>query len=177
MSDVIDGMEAHIEGLRRYARALVGNSADADDLVQESLRRVLSYVDENRNIDNWRAYLYTTLHNVRAGQFARSDVRHQVPLDDYVEKISCPATQHAYLECQDLERELARLPVGHREVLLLVGLEDLSYREVADVLGIPLGTVMSRLSRARAALRRAMEDFPIAAASADNASCDEADIA
>jgi RNA polymerase sigma-70 factor (ECF subfamily) len=173
MSDFIDGMEAHIEGLRRYARALVVNPADADDLVQESLRRVLSYADENMVIDNWRAYLYTTMHNVRAGQYARSGARHQVSLDDCAEQISCPATQHVHLECRDLERELARLPVDQREVLLLVGLEELSYREVADVLGIPLGTVMSRLSRARAALRRAMEGFP----AADEAACSEADIA
>lgn len=173
MSEFIDGMEAHIDGLRRYARALVGNAADADDLVQESLRRVLSYIDENKEIGNWRAYLYTTLHNVRAGQYARSGARHQVPLDDYVEQISSPATQHIYLECQDLGRELTRLPVDQREVLLLVVLEDLSYREVAEVLGIPLGTVMSRLSRARATLRRAMEGFP-----ADDAEgCGEADIA
>jgi len=156
MNDLMDGMEAHIKGLRRYALALVGDPADADDLVQESLRRVLSYVGDRDSVENWKAYLYTTLHNVRAVHYARRAARNQVPIDDYAEEISCPAPQHAHLDYLDLSRALMRLPADQREVVLLVGLEGLSYREVADLLDIPLGTVMSRLSRARAALRRLM---------------------
>ncbi|MCE9650949.1 MAG: sigma-70 family RNA polymerase sigma factor [Parvibaculum sp.] len=156
MSDVIDGIEAHIKGLRRYAMALVGNSSDADDLVQESLRRVLSYASTRDDILNWRAYLYTTLHNVRIDNFSTSKAGHHLPLEDFAEEISCPPSQHAHVEYQDLRRALALLPMDQREVLLLVGLEGLSYREVAEALSIPLGTVMSRLSRGRAALRRAM---------------------
>lgn len=160
MDDLLDGMEAHIKGLRRYALALVGDPADADDLVQESLRRVLSYVGDRDSVENWKAYLYTTLHNVRAVHFARRAAQNQVSLDDYAEEISCPAPQHAHLEYLDLSRALMRLPVDQREVVLLVGLEGLSYREVADLLDIPLGTVMSRLSRARVALRRLTSGIP-----------------
>lgn len=161
MDTVIEGIEAHIEGLRRYALALVGNPSDADDLVQESLRRVLSYAGERDDIENWRAYLYATLHNVRAGQFARMNAGKHVSIDEHVDEISCSAPQHAHIECQDMNRALAQIPSDQREVVLLVGLEGLSYREVAAVLGIPLGTVMSRLSRGRAALRRLMSGQPI----------------
>jgi RNA polymerase sigma-70 factor (ECF subfamily) len=160
MDDLMDGMEAHIKGLRRYALALVGDPADADDLVQESLRRVLAYVGDRDSIENWKAYLYTTLHNVRAVHFARRAAQNQVSLDDYAEEISCPAPQHAHIEYLDLSRALMRLPVDQREIVLLIGLEGLSYREVSDLLNIPVGTVMSRLSRARAALRRSMSGLP-----------------
>lgn len=160
MSDFIDGIEAHIEGLRRYALALVGNPADADDLVQESLRRVLSYVDDHGRVENWRAYLYATLHNVFVSQLASTNARNQVSLDDYEEEIFCTAPQHVQVEYQDLGRELLRLPLDQREVVLLVGLEGYSYKEVADMLSIPLGTVMSRLNRGRIALRLAMTTTP-----------------
>ncbi|HEY4343359.1 MAG TPA: RNA polymerase sigma factor [Parvibaculum sp.] len=161
MDDFIDGIEAHIAGLRRYALALVGNIADADDLLQESLRRVLSYAADRDDIENWQAYLYTTMHNVRSGNFAKAKAGNHVPLEDFAEQVSCPAPQHAHIEYQDLNRALALLPADQKEVVLLVGLEGLSYREVADALSIPLGTVMSRLSRGRAALRRAMSGQPI----------------
>lgn len=162
MSDFIDGMEAHIEGLRRYALALIGNSSDADDLVQESLRRVLSYVDDpdHGRVENWRAYLYTTLHNVFVSQLASNKARNQVSLEDYEDEIFCTAPQHMQVEYQDIGRELLRLPSDQREVVLLVGLEGYSYKEVADMLGIPLGTVMSRLNRARVALRLAVTVTP-----------------
>jgi RNA polymerase sigma-70 factor (ECF subfamily) len=160
MSDFIDGMEAHIEALRRYALALVGNSADADDLVQESLRRVLSYVEEHGRVENWRAYLHTTLHNVFVSQITSSSARNQVSLEECSEEMFCSAPQHTQIECQDLGRELLRLPVDQREVVLLVALEGYSYKEVADMLGIPLGTVMSRLNRGRIALRLAMTSAP-----------------
>lgn len=164
MDDFVDGMEAHIKGLRRYALALVGNQSDADDLVQESLRRILTYVNDGETVENWRAYLYATLHNVRAGHYAKAGNRNQVSIDDYADEIACPAPQHARLEYLDLTRALARLPVDQKEVVLLVGLEGFSYREVADLLDIPLGTVMSRLSRGRAALRREMSGLPAAEA-------------
>jgi len=173
MSGFIDELEVHIEGLRRYALVLVGNPADADDLVQESLRRVLTYVDNHGSVENWQAYLITTLRNVMVSQITSAIARNHVSLDDYAEEIFCNAPQHMQIEYQDLERELQRLPVDQREVLLLVGLEGYSYKEVADVLCIPLGTVMSRLNRARAALRIAMTSAPSHAIMATK----EADIA
>lgn len=160
MSDFLDELESHIEGLRRYALALVGNPADADDLVQESLRRVLTYVENHGSVENWQAYLCTTLHNVMVSQLTSVVAHNQVSLEDHADEIFCNAPQHMQIEYQDLGRELLRLPADQREVVLLVGLEGYSYKEVADMLGIPLGTVMSRLNRGRVALRLAMAPVP-----------------
>lgn len=166
MSDFVVEMETHVKGLRRYARALTGGGADADDLVQETLRRILSYVTDGETIDNWRAYLFATLHNVWIDQLARTGLRNQVPLDDYLNVLATPASQLVRLEYLDLSKALANLPADQREVVLLVGMEGFSYRQVADALNIPVGTVMSRLSRGRATLRQSMEYAPEAGAQA-----------
>jgi RNA polymerase sigma-70 factor (ECF subfamily) len=148
-----DELDGHIRALRRYARALIGNRADADDLVQETLRRALTYLSDGREIRNPRAYLMTMLHHVRVDHAKRaSRGSDQIPLDDVVMPLVEPS-QLLRLECRDLEAAIRLLPVDQREVLLMVGLEGMSYRETADLLGSPIGTVMSRLSRARVALR------------------------
>lgn len=143
----------HIQALRRFATALVGNAADADDLVQEALKRALVYLDGERQIDNLRAYLFTILHNVRIDALKR-DARagRQVPVED-TQLISEAASQADRVACQETLGAMQRLSEEHRQVLLLVGVEGMSYREAADVLDLPIGTVMSRLSRARTALR------------------------
>jgi RNA polymerase sigma-70 factor (ECF subfamily) len=143
----------HIQALRRYANALVGSHADADDLVQETLKRALVYVEADRQIDNLRAYLFTILHNVRKDAL-RKQVRSgtQVPVED-APLISEAASASDRIACSQIIQAMQRLSEEHRHVLLLVGVEGLSYRETSEVLGLPIGTVMSRLSRARAALR------------------------
>lgn len=147
-------LEEHIRALRRYARALVGNGADADDLVQETLKRALTYLPDNKEIRNLRAYLLTMLHHVRIDHAKREAwVREQVALDE-ITTPGIPATQLASLECRELGEAIKALPDGQREVLLLVCLEGLSYQETADLMDIPIGTVMSRLNRARAALKQ-----------------------
>jgi RNA polymerase sigma-70 factor (ECF subfamily) len=154
-------LEDHIRALRRYARALIGNRSDADDLVQETLRRALTYLSDGREIRNPRAYLLTMLHHVRVDHVKRL-IRNndQIPLDEMVMP-SVPASQLLRLECRDMAAAIEALPIEQREVLLLVCLEGLSYQETADMVGSPIGTVMSRLSRARNALRRALsEDIP-----------------
>lgn len=161
MSDFVDDLDAHIKSLRRYARALVANPEDADDLVQESLRRALTYVNDRRPPDNWRAYLLRILHNVRADHLAKKAKDSEVSLDDYEGRLSYPAAQHGVLEVHDIARALVLLPIEQREVLLLVGIEGLTYREVAEVVGVPVGTVMSRLSRGREALRRILGDTSV----------------
>ena len=143
----------HIHALRRYANALVGNQADADDLVQEALKRALVYLDGDRQIDNLRAYLFTVLHNVRVdGYKKQARAGQSVPVEDTV-LVSGAAPQSERLACHEALRAIGRLSDPHRQVLLLVGVEGMSYREAAEVLGLPVGTVMSRLNRARAALR------------------------
>lgn len=143
----------HIQALRRYANVLVGNHADADDLVQEALKRALTYLDDGRQIDNLRAYLFTILHNARNDALRRG-VRSgtQVPIEDQL-LISQAASAADRLACHEVIRAIQALTEEHRQVLLLVGVEGMSYRETAEILDLPIGTVMSRLNRARMALR------------------------
>ncbi len=149
---------AYIPRLRRYARALVGERAAADDLVQDTLERALNKLHLWKRGTDLRAWLFTVMHNVHVNQ-VRSR-REYATLDGDALELPVRPTQDVGLETRDLERMLARLPVEQREVLLLVVLEDMSYDEAAAALGIPIGTVMSRLSRAREKLRALMEGLP-----------------
>ncbi len=148
-------LEVHIASLRRYARALVRDRNDADDLVQEALARALSRADKFMAGTNLRAWLFTIMHNVHVNQVrARAARPVEVPVDGVVEsRLSEPANQEARVELGEMMRVLDTLPTEQRQVLLLVALEGLKYEEVAAVLEVPIGTVMSRLSRAREAVR------------------------
>jgi len=144
-----------IPRLRRYARALVGDRASADDLVQDTLERAWSKLHLYRHGTDLRAWLFTVMHNVHVNRVRAT--RPTDPLDDEMPELAQRATQGDGLMVRDLERGIAALPLAQREVLLLVALEDLSYDETARVLGIPIGTVMSRLARAREKLRALMQ--------------------
>ncbi len=147
----------HIQSLRRYARALTGNHADADDLVQEALKRALVYLDGERQIDNLRAYLFTILHNVRVDALKKHPrAGSQVPVEETA-LVSGAASAADRVACQEAIQAMQRLSEEHRRVLLLIGVEGMSYREAATVLDLPIGTVMSRLNRARAALREILD--------------------
>jgi RNA polymerase sigma factor (sigma-70 family) len=150
-----------IPRLRRYARALAGDRARADDLVQDTLERAWNKFHLWRPGSDLRAWLFTVMHNVHVNQ-VRASRDHSV-LDDEGAEMAVAPVQGAGLEMRDLERALALLPAEQREVLLLIALEDMSYAEVANTLGIPIGTVMSRLSRAREKLRGLMYGLPVAA--------------
>jgi RNA polymerase sigma factor (sigma-70 family) len=138
--------------LRRYARAMVGDRAAADDLVQDTLEKAWSRASQWRAGSNLRAWLFSIMHNLRVDQLRRPGLNISPVDDDYFESPT-RATQADRLEVQDLESALARLPEEQRAVMLLVALEEMSYGEVAHTLGIPTGTVMSRLSRGRERLR------------------------
>lgn len=143
----------HIPRLRRYARALTGDRGRADDLVQDTLERALVKFHLWQPGSDLRAWLFTIMHNVFVNQ-VRSGLNSMTsPLDDETELPAMRATQSDRLEVRDLQAALLRVPEEQREILLLVGLEQLTYEEAAGVLGIPIGTVMSRLSRARERLR------------------------
>jgi RNA polymerase sigma-70 factor (ECF subfamily) len=150
MSDAQDLIEL-IPRLRRYARALVGERASADDLVQDTLERAGSKLHLYRRGTDLRAWLFTVMHNVHVNRVRAT--RPTEPLEDEMPELAQRATQGDSLVVRDLERGIAALPLAQREVLLLVALEDLSYNEAARALGIPIGTVMSRLARAREKLR------------------------
>jgi RNA polymerase sigma-70 factor (ECF subfamily) len=143
-----------IPRLRRYARALVSDRASADDLVQDTLERAWSKLHLYRRGTDLRAWLFTVMHNVHVNKVRAA--RATDTLDDEMPELAQRAAQGDGLVVRDLDRSIALLPADQRSVLLLVTLEDMSYEEVARTLGIPMGTVMSRLSRAREKLRAMM---------------------
>jgi len=140
-----------IPRLRRYARALVGDRASADDLVQDTLERAWAKLHLYRRGTDLRAWLFTVMHNVHVNKVRATRVTDT--LEDELPELAQRASQGDALLVRDLDRAIARLPTEQRSVLLLVTLEEMSYEEVARALGIPIGTVMSRLSRAREKLR------------------------
>lgn len=149
----------HIPGLRRYARALTGDAWAADDLVQDTLERACSKWRLWRPDSDLRAWLFTLMHNIQANNW-RSIQRQQrsgapLDVDELTQDLQAPPS--AVDTGIDLQRCLLRLPPEQRETLLLVVMEDLSYDDVARITGVPIGTVMSRLSRARQRLHRLME--------------------
>ena len=147
---------AEIPRLRRYARALLGDRAAADDLVQDTLERAWRRLAQWRAGSDLRAWLFSIMHNLRVDQLRRPSLPTQA-LDDDCPEPPSRATQSDQLELADLDAALRQLPDEQRAVLLLVALEEMSYAEVAAALDIPLGTVMSRLSRGRERLRLIME--------------------
>ncbi len=154
-SDDLARVEACIPALRRYAWSLMRNRDDADDLVHDCLVRALDKLHTRRDDADVRAWLFTILHNLFVSHHRRQKTRAgTVPLDeDHESAATIPATQEDRLLWRDMLRGLERLPEEQRSVVLLVSVEDLSYAETAAVLGIPIGTVMSRLARGREKLR------------------------
>jgi RNA polymerase sigma-70 factor (ECF subfamily) len=144
-------IEASIPALRRYAWSLLRNSDDADDLVQDCLVRALDRLAKASTISAVRPWLFTIMHNLfvsrwrtkrRQGEFVSSDAMETA-------EIAVGPEQDGPLARRDLLAGLDRLSDDQRRVLLLVSVEGLEYREVASILDLPIGTVMSRLSRAR----------------------------
>src|SRR5271167_3872203 len=157
MSDFAQLLETEIPRLRRYARALTRDASRADDMVQSCLLRAVAKQHLWQPGTDLRAWLFTILHNQNVN-YVRRSVRQgvTVPLEDVAPALTAPSNVEASLELRDLERAIARLPEEQRQVILLVGLEQMRYEEVAKILGIPVGTVRSRLSRGRASLRALM---------------------
>jgi RNA polymerase sigma-70 factor (ECF subfamily) len=150
---------ALIPRLRRYARALTGDRPRADDLVQDTLERAITKWSLWRPGTDLRAWMFTIMHNVFVNQARRSN-RDAVSTDPAVIAeldLADGAVADTLVQLNGIERALGQLPDEQREVLLLVALEGLSYDEVAHTLGVPAGTVMSRLSRARARLANLLE--------------------
>lgn len=154
-----------IPRLRRYARALTGDRSAADDLVQDTLERAWNKLHLWRTGSDMRAWLFTIMHNVHVNQVRGRAAGAVVLLQDDAADSPVRPTQADLLEVRDIEVALARLPVEQREVLLLIALERMSYGETAKTLGIPIGTVMSRLSRARERLRQLLAGEPTAPSS------------
>jgi RNA polymerase sigma-70 factor (ECF subfamily) len=161
VADTLREIEAEIPRLRRYARALTRDNVAADDLVQDCLTRALDKLHLWQQGTDLRAWLFTILHNQYVN-YVRRAVREgtAVGLSESEPLLTRAPHQGKRLELRDLERAIAKLPEEQRSVILLVGLEGMRYEEVAVVLDVPVGTIRSRLSRGRDALRRLMGIVP-----------------
>ncbi len=153
-----DSIVELIPRLRRYARALAGDRIAADDLVQDTLERAWSKFHLYRRGTDLRAWLFTVMHNVYVNQLRAA--RPVAQLDEEMPELAQAARETDTLVLRDLDAAIRRLPPEQREVLLLVALEEMSYDEAAGTLGIPIGTVMSRLARAREKLRAMLSGLP-----------------
>lgn len=158
MKDMLVQVEPLIPALRRYARALMRNRANADDLVQDCLERAVSRWHQRRD-GNVRSWLFAILHNLATDRFRQASSRgRHVSIEEAGEgEFQGGAVQEHRLMYLDVLDKLAKLPEEQRAVLLLVAVEDLSYADAAKVLNIPIGTVMSRLSRARERLQQELD--------------------
>ncbi len=159
MNDIMVLVGPLIPALRRYARSLLGNRDAADDLVQDCLERTVGRWHQRRADGDARTWVFTILHNLAINSMRQRARRGwPVPVEDVDEAAFATApVQDDRLRHRDLLQALKDLPEDQRAVLLLVSVEDLTYSEAARVLGIPIGTVMSRLARGREKLLRAME--------------------
>lgn len=152
--DFLDEIEKSVPALRRYARALTRNADRADDLVQDCLERAIKKRGLWTPSGALQGWLFRILLNLW-----RNDARTQrrrgehVPIDGLLVEPSTPAPQLGRIALGEMSRAIDQLPGDQREALLLVVLEGSTYEEAATILGIPIGTLMSRLGRARAALR------------------------
>jgi RNA polymerase sigma-70 factor, ECF subfamily len=153
-----DALVAQLAGLRRYAMALAGNAALADDLVQDCIERALGQEAQLRETERLAGWLRRILHNLYIDKIRRDRRRGReqdiTEMADHLE-LSTPAPDNS--AAQEFIHAVNRLSIEHRQILLLVSVEELSYREIAEELDIPLGTVMSRLARARERLRSLMQ--------------------
>lgn len=153
MVDFLDELEASVPALRRYARALTRNIDHADDLVQDCLERAISRRGLFRPRGPLRPWLFTILTNLHRNDRRAQRRRARALALDSLPDTGTPPPQLGHLALAELARAIETLPLDQKEALLLVTLEGMAYAEAAAILQIPTGTLMSRLARARAALR------------------------
>jgi RNA polymerase sigma-70 factor, ECF subfamily len=156
MPDILSLIEAEIPHLRRFARYLARDVDRGDDLVQECLTRAIAKHGTWTPGTNLRAWLFTILKNCHINDVRRARRTEEMP--DEHPLLTVPANQDAHVGLLEVRDAYLRLSDEHREVLLLVAIEGLQYDEAAAILEVPVGTVRSRLSRARQALRDALEE-------------------
>ena len=158
MNDLLDLLEAEIPHLRRYARYLTRNVDSADDLVQDALVNAISNLSKWQRGTNLRAWLFVIMRNSFISDARRAGRNPAKENFDFATSaLGVPANQETAYYLSQLARVFDHLPAEHQEVLSIVVVEGMSYEEAAIVLDVPLGTVRSRLSRARSSLRQAMD--------------------
>ncbi len=147
-------MAREVPRLRRYAMSLVNNADAADDLVQDTLERAIRKRHLWQRRGSMRSWLYRILYNVFLNQIAAREKRRKEITLDLAPTLSEPAFQEQHAMCRDIAEAMGRLPAQQRAAIALTAVEGLSYDEAAGVLGIPIGTLRSRLSRGREMLKR-----------------------
>ncbi|SMF91820.1 RNA polymerase sigma-70 factor, ECF subfamily [Azospirillum oryzae] len=158
---MIELLEPLIPALRRYARSLLRDRTAADDLVQDCLERAIAHWSQRRVGGDTRSWVFTILHNLAMTELKRRAPRSSdISVESAENWLSTPPSQEDGLHHRALLHALAALPEDQRAVILLVSIEDLSYADAAKVLDVPIGTVMSRLSRAREKLLKSIKDMP-----------------
>lgn len=148
--------------LRRYARMLTGDRAHADDLVQDALERALERESSFRSGENLRPWLFSLMRNLFVDGIRAREAIDWSADSEALPEMAAPR-QGDPAELRDIHTALEKLPADQREVLLLVAVEGLRYREAADVLALPIGTVMSRLARARGKMQELLGNVPAGA--------------
>jgi len=150
----ISAMRAEIPRLRRFARYMTRDADYADDLVQECLTRAIANIGSWQPGTNLRAWLFVILKNVFRNDKRRAqhDIAYRNRLENDAPLVA-KAGQYHHLVLTEVQEAFLRLSEDHREVLMLIAVEGLRYEEAANILNISVGTVKSRLSRARSALR------------------------
>ena len=156
-------LQKEIPRLRRYARVLTKDSDDADDLVQDCLLRALDNLDRWQAGTNMRAWLFTIMHRLFLNSTRRKQMVSVEDLEPSQGIQTTPSSQEDCVRLAEVEQAFAKLSKDHREIILLVAVERLHYEEAADVLNIAVGTVRSRLFRAREALEKTMGQAEISA--------------
>jgi RNA polymerase sigma-70 factor (ECF subfamily) len=158
---MIELLEPLIPALRRYARSLLRDRTAADDLVQDCLERAIAHWNQRRVDGDTRRWVFTILHNLAMTELKRRSTRSSdIDVESAENWLSTPPSQEDGLHHRALLRALGALPEDQRAVILLVSIEDLSYADAAKILDVPIGTVMSRLSRAREKLLKSIRETP-----------------
>ncbi|WP_395671838.1 sigma-70 family RNA polymerase sigma factor [Phenylobacterium sp.] len=152
-----DQVVALIPSLRAFAWSLSHNGSDADDLVQDTLIKAWSNRDKFEIGTNLRAWLFTILRNTYYTNVLRRRREVRDEAGEYAATLKAPATQEWSVAMRSLQQALQQLPAEHREALILIGAAGLSYEEAAEICGCAVGTIKSRVNRARARLLRIMD--------------------
>ena len=158
-ADLMAEVQPLIPSLRRYARSMLRDRDLADDLVQDCLERVISHWEQRRRSEDTRQWVFAIAHNLAVNKLRQETRRGMhVAIEDVDEAaMACHANQEDRVRHNELMRALDTLPPDQRSVVLMISVEDLSYAEVAEALGVPVGTVTSRLARGREKLQRALD--------------------
>ncbi|MCB5174269.1 MULTISPECIES: sigma-70 family RNA polymerase sigma factor [Microvirga] len=147
-----DEILAAVPQLRAFAISLTNNADRADDLIQDTLTRAIAKIDRFEPGTNLNAWLFTILRNLFHSEYRRRRREVEDADGSYAARLSAPPEQGSRLDFEDFRKALARIPIDQREALLLVGAQGLSYEEAAEICGVAVGTIKSRVNRARTRL-------------------------